>query len=213
MEVSKQRLEAFTDGVVAIIITIMVLSIPLPESFGWGDLLEFGSSLFIYLLSFLVVGAFWNQHQFAFMFLEKVNQKIIASNIFFLFFLSLIPIFTKWVLQNQGSLIPVIGYDIVYVLVSLLYVFTFRLIIEESEHKSIKKINEKIKSKRESKPSFSWAPFIVLLILVSIVVIISIYLPKLSTFILMGIPIASSLFNLFVSQQGKWKRRLPKENH
>ncbi len=199
----KHRLETFVDGVIAIIITIMVLSIPLPKTFEIKDLLVFSTSLAIYLLSFLVVGAFWNQHHQAFIYLEKVNQKIIVVNIFFLFFLSLIPLFTKWVIENQGSLIPVIGYDIVYLLVSFFYAFTFRLIMEESDPEEIKQIAGKIKSKQISRPHFSWLPVIILLIIIFIVVIISIYLPKVSTIILMGIPIASSIANLFISKREK----------
>lgn len=209
MLISKHRLETFTDGVIAIIITIMVLSIPLPETFKRNDLIEFGSSLFIYLLSFLVVGAFWNQHHQIFFYLEKVNQKIIGANIFFLFFLSLIPIFTKWVIENQGSLIPVIGYDIVYLLVSFFYVLTFRLIMEESDHEDIRQIAERFKSRQASKPHFSWLPIFFLLIIISAVIFLSIYHPKVSTFILMGIPIVSSLLNLFVSRPGKRSRPFP----
>ena len=199
--VTKHRLEAFTDGVIAIIITIMVLSIPLPKTFDIKDLLVFFTSLVIYLLSFLVVGAFWNQHHQAFVYLEKVNHKIIVANIFYLFFLSLIPLFTKWVIEHQGSLIPVIGYDIVYLAVSFFYVLTFRLIIEESNHEEVKRIKEKIESNQFTKPHTSWLPLILLLLIVSVVVTGSIYQPKVSTFILMGIPIASSILNLFISDR------------
>lgn len=200
---TKYRLEAFTDGVIAIIITIMVLSIPLPKSFDLGDLVEFGLSLFIYLLSFLVVGAFWNQHHQAFSYLDKMNHKIIAASIFFLFFLSLIPLFTKWVIENQGSLIPAIGYDIVYLTVSFFYVLTFRFIIEETDNEDIKQITETIKSRKTVKLHFSWIPIIILLITIAILILISIYLPKVATIILLGVPIASSIFNLFMSEREK----------
>lgn len=205
MQTTKYRLETFTDGVIAIIITIMVLSIPLPKKFEWLNLLEFFLSLFIYLLSFLVVGAFWSQHHQIFTYLDKVNSKIIASNIFFLFFLSLIPLFTKWVIENQGTLIPVIGYDIIYLLVSFFYALTFRLIITESNDQEIQQFREKIRSKQVDKPNFSWTPVIILLSIITAVLIISIYLPRLSVIILIGIPIVSSLFNLFTSERKKQK--------
>ncbi len=178
----------------------MVLSIPLPSSFDIKELLAFGSSLFIYLLSFLVVGAFWNQHHKTFIFLDKVNQKLVVLNIIFLFFLSLIPLFTKWVIQNQGSLIPVIGYDIVFLITIYFSMYIFRLVMQSSSHKSVQKITEKIQRRRISNPYYSWIPFIVLLCIVGLVVVVSIYLPKLATFILMGIPIASSIINLFISR-------------
>lgn len=202
MGISKYRLETFTDGVIAIIITIMVLSIPLPASFETNELVIFGTSLAIYLLSFLVVGAFWNQHHQAFTYLEKVNQNIIVANIFFLFFLSLIPLFTKWVIENQGSLIPVIGFDTVYFLVSFFYILTFRLIMKQSEHHEFKLQPKKMRGRRNP-GNFSWLPLLILLIIISGVVAISIYRPKLATFILMGIPILSSIVNLFVFRQGK----------
>ncbi|HKJ81896.1 MAG TPA: TMEM175 family protein [Ignavibacteriaceae bacterium] len=207
---TKNRLETFTDGVIAIIITIMVLSIPLPETSNWNDLIGFSSSLFIYLLSFLVVGAFWNLHHKTFNYLNRINQKIIAANIFFLFFLSLIPLFTKWVIQNQGILIPVIGYDVVYLLVSFFHVLIFRLVMSESEHEEIIHIKEKLKSSHTSKPRSSWLPIILLLIVISVMVVMSIYLPKISTIILMGIPIASSILNLFITERKPGGRRFTK---
>lgn len=210
MQTSKHRLETFIDGVIAIIITIMVLSIPLPKSFEVKELLSFASSLVIYLLSFLVVGAFWNQHHQAFSYLEKLNQKIIAANIFFLFFLSLVPLFTKWVIENQGSLIPVIGYDLVYLAVSFFYAFSFRLIMEESNNDEIKHLNERMKSRKEAERHASWLPLIVLLLVTAAVVFVSIYFPKVSTFILMAIPISSSIFNLFISRDRKVGRRIEK---
>ena len=203
MATSKHRLETFIDGVIAIIITIMVLSIPLPKSFELKELLGFASSLFIYLLSFLVVGAFWNQHHQAFSYLEKLNQKIIAANIFFLFFLSLIPLFTKWVIENQGSLIPVIGYDLVYLAVSFFYAFSFQLIMEESNDDEIKHLNERMKSRKEAERHASWLPLIVLLLITAAVVFGSIYFPKVSIFMLMAIPISSSIFNLLISRERK----------
>ena len=199
MQNTKQRLEAFTDGVIAIIITIMILSIPLPESFEMSALREFGFSIIIYLLSFLVVGAFWNQHRKTFIFLEKVNQKLVVINIFFLFFLSLIPLFTKWVLENQGELLPVIGYDIIFVITNYFNLYIYRMVLHSSSLESVKEVSERIQRKKITNPYYSWVPFMVLISIVVIVVIISIFLPRLATYLLMGIPIASSVFDLFLS--------------
>jgi len=198
---SKSRTEAFSDGVIAIIITIMVLSIPLPKTFAWGDILAFGTALFIYLLSFLVVGAFWNQHHQAFLYLNKMNGKIVVANIFFLFFLSLIPLFTKWVIENQGSLIPVIGFDAVYLMVSFFYLLTFRLIMSSSKEQRMKEFAEMMKNRKRAHPRQSWFPVIVLMCIIGVMVIVSIYLPKISIVILMGIPIFSSIVNLLNTEQ------------
>ncbi|MAX79813.1 MAG: hypothetical protein CL843_06535 [Crocinitomicaceae bacterium] len=200
MSISKYRIEAFSDGVISIIITIMVLEIPLPETFELSDLLAFSSSLIIYLLSFLVVGAFWNQHHQALSYLEQVNHKIIVANIFFLFFLSLIPLFTKWVIQNQGSLIPVIGYDVVYLIVSFIYLLMFRLVVKFGDEERVKHLNDIFQSRKAFRP---WKSLIILLLIVIMVVIGSIYLPNVANIILIGLPILSSIFNLFVSKQRK----------
>lgn len=181
----------------------MVLSIPLPKTTEPKDLLTFGTSLVIYLLSFLVVGAYWNQHHHAFSIIDKINHKIIAANIFFLFFLSLIPLFTAWVITNQGSLLPVIGYDIIYLLSSFRFIMMFRLIMEESDIDEIKVFLNQTKQTREEHGKTVWRNFLFLIILVGGVIALSIYLPKLSIIIMMGIPVLSSIFNLFVNQERK----------
>ncbi|MCL2884383.1 MAG: TMEM175 family protein [Oscillospiraceae bacterium] len=86
MQLTKHRLESFSDGVIAIIITIMVLSIPLPPSFAAGDILKFLLSIFIYLVSFIVVGSFWNSHHRVFLMVEQPTARISAYNLLYLFF-------------------------------------------------------------------------------------------------------------------------------
>ncbi len=73
------------------------------------------------------------------------NQQITVANIFFLFFLSLIPLFTQWVIVSHVALTPVIGYDIVYLMVSLFYIFTFRLVIEVSSPEDAKHLSERMR--------------------------------------------------------------------
>lgn len=201
MKISKQRLEAFTDGIIAIIITIMVLSVPLPASFEASELWGFLTSILIYLLSFIVVGAFWNQHSRLFSLFEKVDHKIVAANFFFLLFLSLIPLFTKWVIENPGTLLPVIGYDVVYMLVSWCYMLIFRLVMNESQHEEVEHI-KKIVEMRRGIPRGAWAPFLLIVVLIAGVVVMSIFLPLVSTYILMGIPVLSSLINIFSEGNG-----------
>ena len=118
--------------------------------------------------------------------------------------------FTIWVIENQGTLIPVIGYDVIYVFVSFFYVLTFRLIMEENGHEDIKQTRKEIKSRQDVRLHLSWIPLIILLVLVSALVGIAIYLPKVSTFILMGIPITSSILNLFTSERKPGGRRFTK---
>jgi uncharacterized membrane protein len=209
--VTKHRLEAFTDGVIAIIITIIVLSVPVPKHINSSEILEFIGSISIYFLSFIVVAAFWNQHHRAFHYIEKTDAKITAINMLFLFFLSLSPLFTKWVIENPGSLIPVIAYDIDYLLVSLLYALMFRLIVQQSNHNEIKQLSEQFRTKQNTKPQSSWIPFIILLVVMFVVIITSLYFPKVATVFLFGIPIVSSVLNLFVIDKKKEKRFVSKD--
>jgi uncharacterized membrane protein len=196
MPTTKYRLESFTDGVIAIIITIMVLSIPLPKSFEYMVLFRFFTSVSIYFLSFLVVGAFWNQHHQAFSYLEKSNQKIVASNLLFLFFLSLIPLFTKWVIENPGSLIPVIGYDIIYIIVVVFQSVIFRIIISKTNNEEMKQLVGAHKNLRKNSTE-SVKRLIILLMIIAAVIILSLFQPRIASIILIGIPVISAIFNFF----------------
>ncbi|MCL2493037.1 MAG: TMEM175 family protein [Clostridiales bacterium] len=202
---TKSRLEAFSDGVIAIVITIMVLSIPLPPSFKGQDLLQFLLAIFIYFISFIVVGSFWSAHHRMFTYIEKVTTKIVWSNLFYLFFLSLIPILTKWVIENPGALLPAIGYDVIYVLVNLCYMLIFRMII--SGNYNIKKIREKRReeverAKREAPPGATWIRFVVMGGCAALIIAMSILIPAISTFFLLGLPVVFSLIFLFSDHDG-----------
>ena len=91
---SKGRLEAFSDGVLAIIITIMVLELPNPEGTTFSALKPLAPKIIAYILSFIYVGIYWNNHHHMFQAIHKVNGKILWANLFLLFCLSLIPFTT-----------------------------------------------------------------------------------------------------------------------
>src|SRR5262249_34493880 len=102
----KGRLEAFTDGVMAIIITIMVLEIKVPHG---TDLAAFSSSLpilFTYALSFLNVGIFWNNHHHMLHAATRVDGKVLWANLFLLFWLSLIPFVIRWIDETHFEALP-----------------------------------------------------------------------------------------------------------
>ena len=106
----KGRLEAFTDGVMAIIITIMVLEIKVPSG---TDLAAFSSSLpilFTYALSFLNVGIFWNNHHHMLHAATHVDGKVLWANLFLLFWLSLIPFVIRWIDESHFEALPIAGY-------------------------------------------------------------------------------------------------------
>lgn len=206
MRLTKNRLEAFSDGVIAIIITIMVLSIPLPPTFASADLLRFLLAIFIYFISFIVVGAFWNSHHRIFASVNQVTVQIVWSNLFFLFFLSLIPIFTKWVIENPGKLIPAIGYDLVFILVNLCFMLIFRAVIKSSENargmvEQRKQAADRMK--HEAPPGATWMHFAAVAAAAAVIIAGSILIPFVSTVFLLGLPVVFSLMNLFTSHDNR----------
>ncbi|GAB3649708.1 TMEM175 family protein [Echinicola sediminis] len=109
---SSGRLEAFSDGVLAIVITIMVLEMKVPEGGSWGDLKTVLPKFISYILSFLYLGLYWNNHHHLFQAVEKVNGKVLWANLFLLFTLSLIPFSTGWMGENHFSSKPVALYGV-----------------------------------------------------------------------------------------------------
>nr|WP_300147464.1 TMEM175 family protein [Propionicimonas sp.] len=106
------RLEAFSDGVLAIIITIMVLELRAPEGPELHDLLGAATGLLTYLLSFVYVGIYWNNHHHMFQLVGRVTGGILWSNLALLFCLSLLPFTTAWMDEQQFAPVPVITYGV-----------------------------------------------------------------------------------------------------
>lgn len=115
------RLEAFSDGVLAIIITIMVLQLSLPKGSSFAALLPLLPKFFSYLLSFLYVGIYWNNHHHLFQAVERVNGKVLWANLVLLFALSLVPFSTDWVGESGFSNHPVALYGGVLLLAAIAF--------------------------------------------------------------------------------------------
>lgn len=108
----KGRTEAFSDGVLAIIITIMVLELKVPEGEEFSALLSLLPKFISYVLSFLYVGIYWNNHHHLFQAITKVNGRVLWANLFLLFCLSLLPFTTGWMGENHFAKNPVALYGI-----------------------------------------------------------------------------------------------------
>jgi uncharacterized membrane protein len=106
----KTRLEAFSDGVIAIIITIMVLEMKVPHGAAWTDLAKLGPVFLSYVLSFANVGIYWNNHHHMLHAASRVNGGILWANMHFLFWLSLMPFTTGWMGENHFAPLPVALY-------------------------------------------------------------------------------------------------------
>lgn len=119
----KGRLEAFSDGVLAIIITIMVLEIKVPHGSSLDDLKTVLPVFISYILSFLYIGIYWNNHHHLMHAVHKVTGTVLWNNIHLLFWLSLVPFATAWMGENHFELWPVILYGFVLMMAGLAYFF------------------------------------------------------------------------------------------
>jgi uncharacterized membrane protein len=117
----KQRLEAFSDGVIAIIITIMVLELRTPQGVDLAALRPILPVLMSYVLSFIYVGIYWNNHHHMLHAASKVNGRILWANLHLLFWLSLFPFVTSWMGANGFASVPVALYGLVLLMAGVAY--------------------------------------------------------------------------------------------
>jgi uncharacterized membrane protein len=107
------RLEAFSDGVLAIIITVMVLGLAVPEGTSLVSLVRTsGLGLLTYLLSFIYIGIYWNNHHHLFQLRPRVDGRVLWANLHLLFWLSLYPFTTQWLTETQVALVPTVAYGL-----------------------------------------------------------------------------------------------------
>lgn len=118
---TKNRLEAFSDGVVAIIITIMVLEMKVPKGASWGDLKPMMPVFFSYVLSFVNVGIYWNNHHHMLHAVKRINGITLWANLHLLFWLSLIPFTTGWMGTNHFEKLPVALYGTILSMAAISY--------------------------------------------------------------------------------------------
>src|SRR5919202_4756930 len=117
----KGRLEAFSDGVIAIIITIMVLELKIPHGADWESLRPLVPVFLNYVLSFAYLGIYWNNHHHMLYVTERINGKILWANMHLLFWLSLIPFVTGWMGENHFAPLPTAVYGGVLFAASVAY--------------------------------------------------------------------------------------------
>jgi uncharacterized membrane protein len=133
---SKGRLEAFTDGVVAIIITIMVLDMKVPAGASFAALAA-GVPIFLaYALSYANVGIFWNNHHHMLHATERVDGKVLWANLFLLFWLSLVPFVIRWIDETGFTALPIAAYGAVLAMASIGYWLLQTMIIARNGRNS-----------------------------------------------------------------------------
>jgi uncharacterized membrane protein len=133
------RLEAFSDGVVAILITIMVLELRVPAGGDWAALRTLGPTFAAYILSFIYLGIYWNNHHHMFHIVDRVTGGILWANLHLLFWLSLVPFVTNWMGEHSRDALPTAIYGAVLLCAAIAYLILVRVIIHaQGEHSKLK---------------------------------------------------------------------------
>jgi uncharacterized membrane protein len=126
---TKSRLEAFSDGVIAILITIMVLELRPPHGSGIDDLGPLVPTFLSYMLSFGVLGIYWNNHHHLLHAAKAVDGWVLWANLNLLFWLSMFPFATAWIGERHFASVPVAGYGVVMLLAAIAYYILVRALI------------------------------------------------------------------------------------
>jgi uncharacterized membrane protein len=132
-EVGPGRLNAFSDGVLAVIITIMALELHPPANTNLSSLSDRVPALLIYALSFLMIGIYWNNHHHLFRATERIDGAVMWTNHHLLFWLSLIPVATEWVGSDYKDALPAAVYGTIALAAAIAYTIMVRMIIRAND--------------------------------------------------------------------------------
>lgn len=134
---TKSRLEAFSDGVIAIIITIMVLELKVPHEASWRGLVPLAPVFLSYLFSFIFLGIYWSNHHHLFQAVKHVDGRVLWANLHLLFWLSLVPFVTGWMGENNFAALPVALYGVVLLFASIAYFILAKVLVSLHGHDSV----------------------------------------------------------------------------
>jgi uncharacterized membrane protein len=165
----KNRVEAFSDGVLAIIITIMVLELKVPKGGDWNSLEPLFDIFLGHVMSFIYLSIYWINHHHIFQVVKKVNGVILWANIHLLFWLSLFPFVTTWAGENHFSSIPTLLYGIILLMAAVAYHLLITVLKKEPVHKEF--FTQMLKNDIKGKSS---------ILFYLIAVLASLYAPKVS---------------------------------
>jgi uncharacterized membrane protein len=126
---NKGRMEAFSDGVIAVIITIMVLELKAPADVSLAGLIAIGPHVALYALSFIYVGIYWNNHHHMLQVCGTVTGAILWANLYLLFWLSLVPFTSEWMGEHLTDAWPVAAYGAVLLMTGAAYMLLARLLV------------------------------------------------------------------------------------
>lgn len=134
---NKNRLEAFSDGVLAIIITIMVLEFKVPNDTTFESVVKLSHKFLSYILSFIYVGIYWNNHHHMMHTVKRVNGAILWANLHLLFWLSLIPFATAWIGEHHFAPFPMMLYGLILLMNAIAYFILQRVILKHHGKDSV----------------------------------------------------------------------------
>ena len=126
---NKTRLEAFSDGVLAIIITIMVLELKIPQGTDWNSLQILAPKIISYVISFIYIAIYWNNHHHMLHTVKHVTGGILWANTHLLFWLTLVPFVTAWAGENHFAELPVAAYSFILLMAAIAYFILSKTIV------------------------------------------------------------------------------------
>jgi uncharacterized membrane protein len=134
---TKGRMEAFSDGVIAILITIMVLELGVPHGKDLAALVPLAPVLLSYVLSFVNLAIYWNNHHHLLQAAQHVDGRILWANMHLLFWLSLVPFGTAWMGENEFAPVPVAAYGVILIMAAVAYFFLVRALIAHGDEHAV----------------------------------------------------------------------------
>lgn len=131
------RMEAFTDGVMAVALTVMVLELSPPQTPEWHALLAQWPVALSYILSFIYVGLYWNNHHHLMLTTERINGRILWANLHWLFWMTLVPFTTAWMSESRFASVPVALYGVVLLMAAVAFLLMQREIVALNGRQSL----------------------------------------------------------------------------
>jgi len=208
MEYPKHRFEFFSDGIMAIIMTIMVLEIPISKAFSFQDIENFVKPILIFFVSFFVVGWFLNRHHHLINNTKIITNKIFWKNILFLFFVALVPVFTKLVIESDANNMAIILYNIIFLLANVSFIILGHEARKQITAEEAEIINAHHREMRElAGKKYIYIKLIIGFVWIMLLglVVSSILFPKISLILYIGFPIAFALVNMLIERDPKRK--------
>lgn len=194
MKNNKGRIATLSSEIIAIISTITAIEIPIPTSIEGAELLGLSKNIGIFLVSFLIIINSWNNQRKLLNQLEDVPEKFIWRIIFWLAFLSLLPIFSAWMMTANTyrmSVFATVGYGIVNLLIQFAFSSAVLVVIskdpEISNHVSITKLYKKMSA--------------LTILAISLNILLAVFYPKVAMFLFLAIPVLSSITNVWKNEQ------------